>query len=188
MLDKPPHILLLNKVDMFRGDLILPMISELSKYFESEKLDSPEIFPISAKSGLGIEAFVEAASSKLSEGPPIFPDDQLSTLNEKDFVAELVREQLFIFLNREVPYGTAVYIESFEEDDKRLDISAVIAVSKNSHKGIVIGKGGSTLKRVGTGARKVMEKSFGLKTNLKLHVKVVENWADSELRIKSLGV
>lgn len=188
MLDKEPHLLVLNKIDKFKEDLVLPLISKVSEYFSSRDMELPEIYPLSGLKGFGLEKFLSGLSSRLPEGEAVFPSDQLSTLNERDFVAELVREQLFIFLNREVPYGTAVYVEAFKETEKLLDISAVVVVGKASHKGIVIGKGASNLKRVGIGARKVIEKAFGVKVNLKLHVKVSENWVESEAKIKNLGI
>ena len=124
----------------------------------------------------------------LAEGPAFYPEDQISDQSEKFIVAEIIREKLFRFTSEEVPYATAVVIDVFKERDERLtDIEATIIVEKDSQKAIVIGKGGSMLKDVGSTARKDIEKFLGKKVFLKLWVKPMESWKNNSSALRELG-
>ncbi len=127
--------------------------------------------------------------SRLPEGPALYPEDQLTDLNERFFVAEIIREKIFQLTGEEVPYATAVTIDEFEElpDRKLARIQATIYVEKDSQKGIVIGKGGAKLKEIGTAARLEAERFLGVRVGLKLWVKVDPNWTRDEREVRRLG-
>lgn len=183
--DARPVIVALNKVDSFADKTkMLPLMDKAK-----ELLPKAEIFPISALSGDGVPELVALIISRLPHAPAVFPEDQISTASLRFMAAEIVREKLFLHLRQELPYGIAVGIENWkEEPDRNLTvIHAVIYVSKNSHKGMVIGEGGSLLKEVGTEARKDIEELLGTRVHLELWVKVQENWTDNQAFLQQLG-
>lgn len=184
--DNRPVIVAANKVDLFADKAkMLPLMNRLQ-----ELLPKAEIFPISAQTGDGVPQLVELVISKLPHAPAVFPDDQISTASLRFMAAEIIREKLFLRLRQELPYGIAVDVESWKEEPERnlTVIHAVIYVSKNSHKGMVIGEGGSMLKEVGTEARKEIEELLGTRVHLELWVKVQENWTDNQAFLHQLGV
>ena len=175
----------LNKVDTVRQkDGILPVIAAYAETGMAE-----EIIPISAKSGDGVGRLVDAIGRRLPVGPRLFPEDMVTDRAERFLSAELIREQLFHQLGQELPYATAVVVESFEERPGRGDvvISAIIYVERESQKGIVVGKGGQRIKEVGQSARAAVSQLLGCPAHVKLHVKVASNWSRIERGIREMG-
>jgi GTP-binding protein Era len=185
-------ILLLNKVDLIKDKTkILTLIEEYSKLFEFA-----EIIPISAKTGENTEKILPALQKYASENENdehYFPGDISTDQAEKVWLAEIVREKVLLSMFEEIPHGVAVEIETFEETKTNsgkplIEISVVIICEKASHKGMLIGKQGANLKKMGTAARLEMEDYFKSKVNMKLWVKVKENWRNKEGFIADLGL
>ncbi|NLM73748.1 MAG: GTPase Era [Clostridiaceae bacterium] len=179
-----PVILLINKVDLVEKERILPLIAEYSQAY-----DFKEIIPISAIKGEDKDKVLSAIEKYLPEGEKFYPDDMLTDQTEKVLAQELIREKLLNLLDEEVPHGIGVEVIGFKEQEEKnlLEIDANIYCEKESHKGIVIGKGGSMLKKAGTMAREDMERLFGAKVNLKLWVKVKDDWRNSDFMLNELG-
>ena len=178
-----PVILVINKIDICEKENILSMIA---KY--SGMMDFAEIIPISAKNKDGVALVMDAITERLEDGPMYFPDDMITDQPEKQIAAEIVREKALWCLDKEVPHGIAVEISSFKESDNGvLEIGATIYCEKSSHKGIIIGKGGEMLKKIGSLARKDMERFFDQKVFLELWVKVKEGWRDSDFMLRNFG-
>ena len=181
-----PVFVIANKVDLL-GDKnkLLPLLETLHGIWPKA-----EIFPISALSGEGLPRLLAAVKAALPEAPAQFPEDQLSTLPMRFMAAEIVREKLFLSLRQELPYHTAVDIESWEEDEERNDLTihAVVYVGRPSHKAMVIGRAGQNLKNVGQTARKEIMDMLGKKVHLQLWVKVRENWVDDVSFLHLLGL
>lgn len=176
-------ILIINKIDCYEKENLLEIIA---KY--SEKMNFAEIIPVSAKKGDGVKLVMDAIVSRLEEGPMYFPDDMITDQPEKQIASEMIREKALWCLDKEVPHGIAVEISSFKENEKGiLEIGATIYCEKQTHKGIIIGKGGVMLKKIGSMARKDMEHFFGGKVYLELWVKVKEGWRDSSFLLKNFG-
>ena len=180
--DELPVILLVNKIDESSAE----EIGETIVRFSSE-MDFAAVIPISAKTGKNVEEIFGEIDKFAFEGEWIFPDDMFTDQPERVIASEIIREKLLQTLNKEVPHGTAVVIEEFSESDTMIKIRAEIFCEKESHKPIIIGKGGRELKLVGTRAREDMERFFGVKVFLDLWVKVKENWRDSEASISNFG-
>ncbi len=179
-----PVILLLNKVDLQKKESVLPLIEQYSKLFAFHA-----ILPISALTGEGTTELLEEVLTILPIGPRYFPEDMPTDASERFLVAEIIREKVFLLTGQEIPYSSAVQVESFSDDERKkmTTIHASIVLERNSQKGIVIGKGGKKLKAIGTAARKDMEKLLGQKVLLKLWVKVRKNWSKDERFLKELG-
>lgn len=179
-----PIILLINKVDTIRKDEILEIISMYAK----EEIFN-EIIPISAMKNDGVDIYLETLKKYLKPGPMYYPDDMITDKNERFIVSEIIREKGLKYLNEEVPHGLAISIEKFKkrEDKNIYDIEANIYVERDSHKGILIGKGGSMLKTIGTEAREDIEKLLDAKVNLQIWVKVEKNWRERENLVKRFG-
>ena len=176
-------ILLINKIDQVKKEELLDIIN-----LYKDELNFEEIIPISAMMGDGIEEFMKVLKDLLPEGPKYYPDDILTDRPIKFIVSEIIREKALLNLKEEVPHGIAVTVESMHENEKGLsEIEAVIYCEKDSHKGILIGKNGSMLKKIGTEARLDIENLIGGRVNLKLWVKVDKNWRDNDRRLKGLG-
>lgn len=186
---KAPVILLINKIDLFENkEKLIPIISEYSDLYDFES-----VIPISAMNKDGIDIILKSIDGHTTEGPHYFPDDKFTDQPERVIVAEIIREKLLEMLSDEVPHGIAVDIEQLSEHDNKygegiMDVSAVIYCERESHKGIVIGKGGAMLKQVGKLAREDLERFFMIKTNLRLWVKVKEGWRNREGLIKNFGL
>ncbi len=186
---KAPVILLINKIDLFENkEELIPIISEYSDLYDFES-----VIPISAMNKDGIDIILKSIDGHTTEGPHYFPDDKFTDQPERVIVAEIIREKLLELLSDEVPHGIAVDIEQLSEHDNKygegiMDVSAVIYCERESHKGIVIGKGGAMLKQVGKLAREDLERFFMIKTNLRLWVKVKEGWRNREGLIKNFGL
>ncbi|HEY5603959.1 MAG TPA: GTPase Era [Gammaproteobacteria bacterium] len=178
-----PVILVLNKLDkVVEKEQLLPHLEKLAG-----KMKFTQLIPVSARTGEGIEALESAVLELLPSTAPLFPEDQITDRSERFLAAEFIREKLMRSLGEEVPYALTVEIERFEDQGTIKNIHAVIWVARPGHKGIVIGKGGGLLKRIGEQARKDMERAFDSKVFLQLWVKVKEGWADDERALRSLG-
>jgi GTP-binding protein Era len=176
-----PVFLLLNKVDRIRKPLLLPLIDRWRREFEFA-----EVFPISALTGAGCADLVKAWIEKLPEAPPHFPQDQFTDQPERFLAAELVREQALRVTREEVPHAIAVFIDRFEEGPKLIKIMATIYVEREGQKGILIGKGGETIKKIGTLARREIESILGAHVFLELMVKVQPNWRRNRAIVRQL--
>lgn len=176
-------VLVFNKIDRvkLRADL-LPLAEAWSA-----KVNPVEVFFVSALKGDGVDALADGLVAHLPQQPPMFPPDEFTTESSRFLAAEIVREQLLENLHQEVPYGTTVVIESFEEEPRRYRIGALILVAEKRHKGMVIGQGAKTLKRIGMRARKAMEELFEMPVHLDLTVRVEEGWTDREADFGRLG-
>lgn len=179
-----PVILLINKIDLVRKENILPVIDQFQQLFSFA-----EIIPISAMTGDGIPVLIEQIWKLLPEGPRYFPDDMMTDRTERFITAEIIREKIILLTHQEIPYTTAVVVDSFKEDEEKnlIRIQATINVSKDSQKGILIGKKGSMLKKVGTQARTDMEKFFAAKIYLELFVRVRKDWTHDARMLKEFG-
>lgn len=176
-------VAVLNKVDKVHPkEILLQTIAEMS-----ERADFREVVPISAKHGENLQRLLNLLPAFLPVSPPLFPDDVRTDRSERFHYAELIREKLTLSLRQEVPYGLTVQIERFEEDEEGVAVNAVIWVERDSQKGIVVGKGGKHLKKVGRAARLELKEILGVPVHLELWVKVKENWADSEKELLRLG-
>ena len=181
---KLPIILLINKVDTIKKDELLEIIS----MYADEGIFN-EIIPISAMKNDGVDIYIETLKKYLKPGPMYYPEDMITDKNERFIVAEIIREKGLKYLNEEVPHGLAISIEKFKkrEDKNIYDIEANIYVERDSHKGILIGKGGSMLKRIGTEAREDAERLLDAKVNLQIWVKVEKNWRERDNLVKRFG-
>ena len=178
-----PTILLINKIDTVEKTKLLEVIAAYSSAF-----DFDAVIPISAKNGDGLEELLEEMDKYACEGPHLFPDDMITDQPERQICAELLREKLLKSLDKEIPHGTAVEINRFKErEDGVVEIEATIYCEKESHKGIIIGKKGAMLKKIGMLAREDMEKFLDAKVFLQTWVKVKDNWRDSETVLRNFG-
>lgn len=178
-----PVVLAVNKIDsILNKEDLLPHLQMLS-----DKRNFLHIIPLSAQTGEGVEQLELDIESVLPESPPFFPDDQITDRSERFLAAELVREKLVRSLTQELPYSTTVEIEKFTIENGVRHIHAVIWVEREGQKGIIIGKKGQQLKRIGELARKDMERAFDGKVFLQLWVKVRTGWSDDERALRSLG-
>ncbi len=179
---KLPSILVLNKTDMATPEKVAEAIMEYDSYY---KFDA--VVPTSASRGNGVDAVIEECSKYLCESEWFFPDDMITDQPERSIVSETIREKLLRVLSDEVPHGTAVSIEEFKDEGSIIKVRADIYCERASHKGIIIGKNGETLKRIGSYAREDLERFFGVKVYINLWVKVKEKWRDSTLNLNNLG-
>jgi len=181
---KKPIVLVVNKADMLKDKKeLLPIMAKFNAL-----LPGCEIVPISADKGSNCDELLKVIFSYMQEGPMYFDEDTVTDQPVKVIAAEMIREKALRFMSEEVPHGIAVVIDKFAwREDGMYDVEATIVCEKESHKGIIIGKGGDMLKRVGTAARKDIEELTGEKVNLKLWVKVREDWRDSNIQLKNFG-
>lgn len=179
-----PVILVINKTDMVKKEEILSYIDTYRKEY-----DFAEIVPLSALRGENTEILIDLIFKYFPYGPMFYDEDTITDQPERQIVAELVREKALHALNEEIPHGIAVTIERMKERSKGgiIDIDATIICERDSHKGIIIGKGGDMLKKIGTNARFEIERLLDSKVNLKLWVKVKKDWRDSDFLIKNFG-
>jgi len=181
-----PAVLVINKIDTVRPDMTLPIIETYSQYY-----DFDAIIPVSAKKGDGIPELLEVFEKYAKPGPQLFPDGMTTDQPERQIVAEIIREKLLICLDKEIPHGTAIEITKFsergEEENPIIDVDATIFCEKSSHKGMIIGKNGAMLKKIGQYAREDIERFMGAKVFLQTWVKVKENWRDSRTMMKNFG-
>ena len=179
-----PVILVINKIDKIRRDELLPVIAKFN-----ELLEFAEIVPVCARSGDNTDTLISVVFQYLSVGPMFYDEETVTDQPMRQIVAEVIREKALHSLDEEIPHGIAVTIERMRERAKGniTDIEATIICEKDSHKGIIIGKGGSMLKKIGSTARFEIEEMLGQKVNLKLWVKVRKEWRDSDLLLKNYG-
>ena len=181
-----PAVLAVNKSDTLREKAeLLPVIAAYSQAY-----DFAAIVPISAQTGDGVEELLAELDKFALDGPALFPDDVISDQPEKQICAEIVREKLLLTLDKEIPHGTAVVVTKFAERDDGsdiIDLDVTIYCEKQSHKGIIIGKRGAMLKRIGELARHDIEAFMGTKVFLQTWVKVKENWRDSTALLRNFG-
>ena len=181
--NKSRSILLINKIDLLKDKTqLLPLIRSCA-----QRYDFDEIFPVSAHTGKGVDHMLAQFHAYLPAGQADFPKDMVTDRTFRFMAAELVREQIFQQLGKELPYTSAVQVEEFVQTDDLSRISILIWVDKNSHKPIFLGKNGDRLKKIGTRARSQMENMFGGRVYLQLWVKVKEGWASSDLSLRTLG-
>lgn len=181
--EKVPVLLVINKIDLLKGQSDLETIVMRWK----ELLPNAEVFPTSAKEHFNVNNLMARIVSLLPECPPYFGKDALTDKPARFFVTEIIREKILINYDKEVPYSTEVIVEKFDESDDSIHIMAVIYVERDSQKGILIGKGGAMLKRVGMDARKDIEAFFVKRVYLELFVKVEPNWRNRENKLKAFG-
>ena len=179
---KTPVVLVINKIDSVKREEVFPSIAAYKDIY-----DFAEIVPVSALKGDNTDELVECIFQYLPEGHAFFDEDTITDQPMRQIVAELIREKALRLLEEEVPHGVAVSIESMKETGKLCHIDASIICERDSHKGIIIGRGGLMLKRIGTDARKEIEKMLEMQVNLKLFVKVKKDWRDSDYLLKNFG-
>ena len=178
-----PAILVINKIDTVEKTELLEV---MALYSAAHDFDA--IIPMSAKNGEGIDELLAELEKCAQEGPQLFPDDMICDQPEKQICAELVREKLLLCLDKEIPHGTAVEVTRFSERDNGIiDLDVIIYCEKASHKGIIIGKQGAMLKKIGELARADIEAFMGTKVFLQTWVKVKENWRDSTAQLRNFG-
>lgn len=181
--EKVPVLLVINKVDLLKGN------EELEKLIVEwqERLPQAEIFPVSAKEHFNVDNLRNRIVSLLPPSPPYFGKDALTDKPARFFVTEIIREKLLLNYDKEIPYSTEVVVEKFDEGDNAIHIMTVIYVERDSQKGIIIGKGGEKIKRLGIEARHDMETFFGKKIYLELFVKVEKDWRNRENKLREFG-
>lgn len=178
-----PAIALLNKIDKVHPkEELLAVLSAMS-----ERHTFDEVLPISAKLNDNLDRLVELIPAYLPESPALYPEEMITDRSESFQIAELIREKLTLLLRQEVPYGLTVEIEQIKKEPEGVGINAIIWVERDSQKGIVVGKGGNVLKKVGRSARLELKERLGMPVHLELWVKVKDNWADSEKELLRLG-
>lgn len=178
-----PAVLVINKIDTVEKAELLEV---MAMYSQAHSFDA--IIPISAKNNEGLDELMEQLEKYAVEGPQLFPDDMISDQPEKQICAELVREKLLLCLDKEIPHGTAIEVTKFSERDNGIiDMDVTIFCEKASHKGIIIGKNGAMLRKIGEMARMDIEAFMGTKVFLQTWVKVKENWRDSMAQLRNFG-
>lgn len=177
-----PVVLALNKVDIVKKYVLLALIDRWSKAYPFKA-----VIPVSAKHGEQVDVLQDTLEKILPEGPPLFPEDTLTDLPQRFIVAEMVREKVFRQTGQEIPYSIAVTVDTFTRKKGLVTIDATIHVERDSQKGIIIGKGGSKLKRIGEDARKEIEKLVDAKVMLKLFVRVQKNWSHDAKALRNFG-
>lgn len=180
-----PVILVINKTDLIDKEQLLARIAEISALYDFEA-----VVPVSVTENEGISTLMDELRAHTEEGPHFFPEDTLTDQPERAIAAEIIREKILRNMRDEIPHGTAVSIEKMREreDGGILDIEATIYCERDSHKGMIIGKGGAMLKKIGSDARADLEAFLDVKVNLKCWVKVRDDWRNSEKAIKQVGL
>ena len=179
-----PSVLVINKIDTVEKKVLLEVIAAYSALH-----DFDAVVPVCAMTGDGTEALMEELIKFAAPGPWLFPEDMITDQPERQICAEIVREKLLLCLDKEIPHGTAVVVTRFSEreDTEIIDLDVTIYCEKDSHKGIIIGKNGAMLKKIGERARKDIEEFMGTKVFLQTWVKVKDNWRDSDALLKNFG-
>lgn len=177
-----PIILVVNKADKGKGSQVEDKLT-----YWREKVKATEYLAVSAVTGLNLDTLLNLIKKYLPEHPGYYSKDELTDRSERFFAAEIIREKIFLNYDQEVPYSTEVGIESFKDDGQMIRMRAIIYVERDSQKGIIIGKAGASLKKVGTQARKDLETFFKRKVFLETHVKVAENWRKEKNKLRQFG-
>jgi len=178
---KGPVFLLLNKIDRIPKPALLPLLEACAR-----ERDFAEMIPISALSGDGVETVLKSIIARLPEGPPLYPEDQFTDQPERFLASEIIREKAMSATIQEVPQSVGVEIESYEESDRLIRIGAVLQVEREGQKGILIGRGGEMLKKIGTAARLELEEILGVKVFLSLLVRVQRDWRGDPHQVRKL--
>lgn len=180
---KAPVFLVLNKIDEFTQDVVAKSLADFSKEF-----DFDEIIPISAMKGKNVDKLLELMVEKLPQGPKYYPEDMITDVQERFVVSEIVREKALRTLRDEVPHGIAVdVIQMKQKENGTYHIEVDLICEKDSHKGIIIGKNGQCLKKIGEASRYELERFLRSKVNIKIWVKVRKEWRDNKILLKELG-
>lgn len=177
-----PVLLLINKIDLINQEKLEELVDKWH-----EIIPKAAIYPISAKERFNIDTVLKRVLELLPDSPPFFDKDQLTDKPERFFVSEIIREKILLNYEKEIPYSVEVEVEQFKESEDLIRINAVIYVERDSQKGILIGKGGKALKKVGTESRKDIEDFFGKKIFLELYVKVEKDWRNKDIKLKNFG-
>ena len=177
-----PAVLVINKIDTVEKETLLAVIAAYTQAHQFEA-----VVPVSARTGDGLDILVEELKKMCFESPQLFPDGMVSDQPERQLIAEIIREKLLLNLDKEVPHGVAVEIELMKEENGVEHISAVIYCERKTHKGIIIGKNGAMLKKVGAEARPEIEELLGCKVFLQLWVKIKEDWRNHPAQIRNFG-
>ena len=177
-----PKIIVINKLDVMKPD----QFKGLYDYYKT-KAGFEDVIGITAKDGKNVDALLDKVALYCNDENIHFPENMYTDQQERFLASEIIREKLFMYLDKEVPFGVAVGIEKFKEMKGVIDIEAVITCERDSHKGIIIGKSGRKLKGIGKSARLELEDIFGVKVNMKLWVRVRKNWRESDVQLKNLG-
>jgi GTP-binding protein Era len=175
-------ILIINKIDLIDQNRLVELVD-----FWRKELPNAEIFPISASEKFGINQLFERIKALLPDSPPFFDKDALTDRPERFFVNEIIREKILLNYDKEIPYAVEVMVEEFKEEENLIRISAVVFCERDSQKGIIIGKQGAALRKVGTDARKDIEAFFEKKVFLQLYVKVEKDWRNRERKLRNFG-
>lgn len=177
-----PILLLINKIDLTNQEKLVEVVEKWK-----EIIPQAEIIPLSAQNKFNVAYIMKRIKELLPESPPYFDKDQWTDKSERFFVTEIIREKILLYYDKEVPYSVEVVVESFKADSKKISISAVIYVERDSQKGIIIGKQGKAIKKVATEARKELERFFGKTIFLETFVKVDKDWRSSDKQLKNFG-
>ncbi|OGP89804.1 MAG: GTPase Era [Deltaproteobacteria bacterium RBG_19FT_COMBO_43_11] len=182
---KVPVFLVINKIDLIEKNILLPLIDKFRLLYSYS-----EIIPVSALTGEGLTDLLNTIKKYLPEGPQYFPDDIITDVTERFIAAEFIREKITLLTKQEIPYASAVIVDSFKEDENKnlIHICATITVERDAQKAILIGKKGAMLKSIGTQARLQMEKFFGAKIFLELFVRVKKDWTSSDRMLQEFGL
>jgi GTP-binding protein Era len=178
-----PILLVINKIDQAKGSQVQDKILHWKEHLPNVTMT----MPVSARDGENTDALLKTIIEMMPEHPPFFPQDEFTDRSERFFASEIVREKIFLNYDQEVPYSTEVAITEFKEEETIIKIRAQIFVERDSQKGIIIGKAGSALKKLGTDARKDLEAFFQKKIFLETHVKVADNWRKQQNKLKQFG-
>jgi GTPase len=178
-----PVILIINKTDLAKGSQAEDKVS----YWKEQMPNLARVLPVSAKTGANVGQILDVIIAGLPVHPPFFPEDEFTDRTERFFASEIIREKIFLNYSEEIPYSAEVVITAFKDQPDIIRISAEIYVERDSQKGIIIGKGGSLLKKVGTEARKDMETFFNKKIFLETRVKVADNWRKERNKLRQFG-
>lgn len=177
-----PKIIVINKLDVMKPD----QFKGLYDYYKTKE-GFDNVIGITAKDGKNVDTLLDEVASYCNDENIHFPENMYTDQQERFLASEIIREKLFMYLDKEVPFGVAVGIEKFKELKGIIDMEAVITCERDSHKGIIIGKSGRKLKGIGKSARLELEDIFGVKVNVKLWVRVRKNWRESDVQLKNLG-
>ena len=181
--EKVPVLLVINKIDLLKGNADLEQKMQLWQKY----LPNAELFPLSAKVNFNVANLMKRIVELLPDSPPYFGKDALTDKPARFFVTEIIREKILLEYDKEVPYATEVLVEKYDESNDAIHIMAVVYVERDSQKGIIIGKGGAKLKRVGIAARRDIETFFGKRVFLEIFVKVEKDWRNRENKLRSFG-
>ena len=181
--EKVPVLLVINKIDLLKGNADLEQKMQLWQKY----LPNAELFPLSAKENFNVANLMKRIVELLPDSPPYFGKDALTDKPARFFVTEIIREKILLEYDKEVPYATEVLVEKYDESNDAIHIMAVVYVERDSQKGMIIGKGGAKLKRVGIAARRDIETFFGKRVFLEIFVKVEKDWRNRENKLRSFG-